>query len=181
MAGVTIFSDFGAPKIMSVTVSTVSPSICHKVMGPDAMILVFWMPSYTLNTCNDRTLWWQPGRLCPSSASVTSPATPWGQSPTLWSIRLCNRLIHLYVHVKASRTDNHLFSRKERGTVTSQCGYISRTLEWSEHGSKVNHMYVLVSQNNTEIMFTLQLPIQGIIALCLRKQCTDLNLKTMHC
>ena len=30
-------------KIKSVTVSTVSPSICHKVMGPDAMILIFWM------------------------------------------------------------------------------------------------------------------------------------------
>ena len=29
------------PKIKSVTVSIVSPSICHKVMGPDAMILVF--------------------------------------------------------------------------------------------------------------------------------------------
>ena len=28
-------------KIKSVTVSTVSPSICHKVMGLDAMILVF--------------------------------------------------------------------------------------------------------------------------------------------
>ena len=28
-------------KIMSVTVSTVSPSICHAVMGPDAIILVF--------------------------------------------------------------------------------------------------------------------------------------------
>ena len=32
---------FGAPKIKSVTVSTVSPSICHEVMGPDAMIFVF--------------------------------------------------------------------------------------------------------------------------------------------
>ena len=29
------------PKIKSVTVSFVSPSICHEVMGPDAMILVF--------------------------------------------------------------------------------------------------------------------------------------------
>ena len=29
------------PQIKSVTVSTVSPSICHEVMGPDAMILVF--------------------------------------------------------------------------------------------------------------------------------------------
>ena len=29
------------PKIKSDTVSTVSPSICHEVMGPDAVILVF--------------------------------------------------------------------------------------------------------------------------------------------
>ena len=29
------------PKIKSVTVSIVSPSICHEVMGPDAMNLVF--------------------------------------------------------------------------------------------------------------------------------------------
>jgi len=28
-------------KIKSVTVCIVSPSICHEVMGPDAMILVF--------------------------------------------------------------------------------------------------------------------------------------------
>ena len=33
-------------KIKSVTVSTVSPSICPEVMGPDAMILVFWMLSF---------------------------------------------------------------------------------------------------------------------------------------
>ena len=29
------------PKVKSDTVSTVSPSICHEVMGPDVMILVF--------------------------------------------------------------------------------------------------------------------------------------------
>ena len=40
MAAVTICSNFGAQK-KSVTVSTVSPSICHEVMGPDAMVLVF--------------------------------------------------------------------------------------------------------------------------------------------
>ena len=34
------------PKIKSVTVFTVSPSICHEVMGPDVMILVFWMLSF---------------------------------------------------------------------------------------------------------------------------------------
>ena len=33
-------------KIKSLTISIVSPSICHKVMGPDAMILVFWMLSF---------------------------------------------------------------------------------------------------------------------------------------
>ena len=33
-------------KIKSATVSTVSPSISHEVMGPDAMILVFWMLSF---------------------------------------------------------------------------------------------------------------------------------------
>ena len=33
-------------KITSVTVSIVSPSICHEVMGPHAMILVFWMLSF---------------------------------------------------------------------------------------------------------------------------------------
>ena len=33
-------------KIKSATVSTVSPSICHEVMAPDAMILVFWMLSF---------------------------------------------------------------------------------------------------------------------------------------
>ena len=34
------------PKIKSATVSTVSPSIYHEVMGPDAMILIFWMLSF---------------------------------------------------------------------------------------------------------------------------------------
>ena len=33
-------------KMKSLTVSIVSPSICHEVMGPDAMILVFWMLSF---------------------------------------------------------------------------------------------------------------------------------------
>ena len=33
-------------RIKSVTVSIVPPSICHEVMGLDAMILVFWMLSF---------------------------------------------------------------------------------------------------------------------------------------
>ena len=37
MAAVTICSDFGAPQIKCLTVSIVSPSICHELMD--------WMPS----------------------------------------------------------------------------------------------------------------------------------------
>ena len=41
-------------KIKSATVSIASPSICHEVMGPDAMIFVFWMlsfkPTYSLTS-----------------------------------------------------------------------------------------------------------------------------------
>ena len=37
----TICSDFGFQKIKFVTVSTVSPSNSHEVMGPDAMRFVF--------------------------------------------------------------------------------------------------------------------------------------------
>ena len=33
-------------KIKSDTVTIVSPSICHEVMGPDAMIFIFWMLSF---------------------------------------------------------------------------------------------------------------------------------------
>ena len=40
MAAVTICRDFGAPK-NKVTVSIVSPSICHEVMGSDALMFVF--------------------------------------------------------------------------------------------------------------------------------------------
>ena len=46
MAAITVCSDFGAKKIKSVTVFIFSPSIFHEVMGPDAMILVFWMLSF---------------------------------------------------------------------------------------------------------------------------------------
>ena len=48
MAAVTICSDFGAKKLTCVSVSIVTPSICHEVMGLDAMILVFLMVSFKL-------------------------------------------------------------------------------------------------------------------------------------
>ena len=45
MAAVTICSDFGTQG-NKVSVYTISPPICHEVMGPDAMILVFWILSF---------------------------------------------------------------------------------------------------------------------------------------
>ena len=54
MAAVTICSDFGnQKKIKSFTVFIVSPSICHEVMGPDAMICflnVEFKPTFSLST-----------------------------------------------------------------------------------------------------------------------------------
>ena len=46
MAVVTICSDFRDQEVKSVTVSIVSPSICHEVMGLDAMIFIFWMLTF---------------------------------------------------------------------------------------------------------------------------------------
>ena len=47
MAAVTICSDFGAPENKEVShYFHFFPSICHEVMGPDAMILVFLMLSF---------------------------------------------------------------------------------------------------------------------------------------
>ena len=44
------------PKIKSLTVSIVSPSICHEVMGPEAMIFVFWMLSFKPAFCSPLSL-----------------------------------------------------------------------------------------------------------------------------
>ena len=56
-------------KIKSVTVSTVSPSICHEVMGPDAMILVFWTlsfkPTFPLSSFTVIKRFWVPLHFLP--------------------------------------------------------------------------------------------------------------------
>ena len=67
-------------KKKSLTVSIVSSSICHAVMGPDVVILVFWMLSFKLafsllslatknviNFVSVLTLWWCP---CVKSSPV---------------------------------------------------------------------------------------------------------------
>ena len=46
MAEIIICSDFGAQKNKVWHCFCCLPSICHEVMGPDAMIFVFWMLSF---------------------------------------------------------------------------------------------------------------------------------------
>ena len=47
MTTLSICSDFGLPQNkVSLTVSIVSPFICHEVMGLNAMIFIFWMLSF---------------------------------------------------------------------------------------------------------------------------------------
>ena len=54
MAAVTVCSDSGAQENKVYLCFHCFPSICHEVMGPDAMILVFWMlsfkPSFSLSS-----------------------------------------------------------------------------------------------------------------------------------
>ena len=46
MAAVTVHSDFGAQENKVCHCFHFSPSICLEMMGPDAMIFVFWMLSF---------------------------------------------------------------------------------------------------------------------------------------
>ena len=69
MAALTICSDFGAPKIKSVTTSIVFPLICHEVMGPDAMIF-----SSVTQSCP--TLCDPMNRTCQASMSITNSQNP---------------------------------------------------------------------------------------------------------
>ena len=46
MAAVTICSDFGAQENKVCHCFIFALSVCHEVMGPDAMILIFWMLSF---------------------------------------------------------------------------------------------------------------------------------------
>jgi len=54
MATITICSDFRAPQNKASHCFHVSPSICHEVMGPDALILVFrilsFKPTFSLSS-----------------------------------------------------------------------------------------------------------------------------------
>ena len=68
-------------KMKSITVSILSTSVCHEVMGPDAMILVFWMLSLGY------LLWvhaWAPHQLNPSWPRCPHAADQASYSLTVW-------------------------------------------------------------------------------------------------
>ena len=46
MARVTVCSDFGAQENQDCHCFHCFPNFCHEVMGPDAMIFIFWMLSF---------------------------------------------------------------------------------------------------------------------------------------
>ena len=75
MAAVTICSDIGAPQNK---VPIVSPSIFHEVMGPDAMILVFWVLSYkpTFSLSYFISQFSSVAQLCPTLCDPMNSSTP---------------------------------------------------------------------------------------------------------
>ena len=78
MAAITICSNFGAQKNKVWHCFHVSPSICHEVMGPDAMIFVFWMlsfkPAFSLWLFKFLfTFWHKGGVICISEVIDISP------------------------------------------------------------------------------------------------------------
>ena len=62
---------WGPKKIKSATVSIVSPSLCHEVMGLDAIIFVFWMGSLSQMFHSPLSISWR-GSLVPLNF------LPWG-------------------------------------------------------------------------------------------------------
>ena len=79
MAAVTICSDLEPKKIKSVSVSIVSPSICHEVMGPDAMVLGHLGPDVYKVLFEPSERLWQVWGLILNA--VSSSYHFWGASP----------------------------------------------------------------------------------------------------
>ena len=74
-------------KTIPFTVSTFSPSICHKVMGLDGMIFVFWLLFVGMNFLP----WWfasffGPGRYTVCVALSMFPLLSWGHMKGTWRL-----------------------------------------------------------------------------------------------
>ena len=71
-------------KTKSVTVSIVSPPICHEVRGPDALILIFWMVSlsqlfHSPLSLSSRGEWksWLKAQHSETKIMASGPLTSW--------------------------------------------------------------------------------------------------------
>ena len=104
MAAVSVHSDFGAQENKSVTVTTFLPSICHEVMGPDAMTSVFQMLSFKPAFIQ----WWTFG-------SIMNNAMNMGVQMSLWDhlvilLGICSE-VELLNHMAIFKTTVTLFSK----------------------------------------------------------------------
>ena len=94
------------PKIKFDTVSTVSPSISHQVMGPYAMIFVFWMLSFkptfrmTKIQKSDNTKYWQ---RCREQYEPHSLLVGMHTVQSLWKM-VWQLLIKFNIHLPYDRT-----------------------------------------------------------------------------
>ena len=109
-------------KIKSDTVSTVSPSIPHEVMRPDAMIFVFWMLSYL------RLLIFLPAILIPACVS---------SSPAFLMMYSAYKLIKQGDNIQPWRTSFPIWNQSvvPFPVLTVACWpayrYLSRQVRWS--------------------------------------------------
>ena len=73
-------------KIKFVTVSIVSPSICHEMMEPDAMILIFWILSFkSTSSLSSFTL------VLYTKAKSNGLALPEDQADEVWNLICCSQ------------------------------------------------------------------------------------------
>ena len=131
------------PKIKSVTVSIVSPSISHEVMGPDAMILVFWMlsfkPTFTLSfTTLSLTF----------SLKETGP-NHWAYRFLFIELKFCFGIkkflvIIFYSQFSENLLVNSLFNCSAEKLLTYYCTQYSNIIIWTfrQHIKKQRHYFV---------------------------------------
>ena len=85
-------------KTKSDPVSTVSPSISHEMMGPDAMIFVFWMlsfkPTFSLSTFQLCGVYFESGLICYVSKPQLQTHNPKDHFPASfhWTVMLITKL-----------------------------------------------------------------------------------------
>ena len=139
-------------KIKSVTVSTVSPSICHEVMGPDAMIFVFWMlsfqPTFSFSTFTFIKRFFSSSSLSAIWMVSSAHLRLWNNLPKMGTRENLTCLLrNLYAGWEATVRTGHgttdwfqIGKGLRQGCVLSPClfnlyaeSHIGETLGWQKH------------------------------------------------